>query len=152
MIRYYSSSIVFQEVPDEITLALEITSCPHRCPECHSPWLREDKGIELDEEECDKLIREHPGITCLCFMGGDSDHGRIAVLCDYIRKSFKLKTAMYSGDEVIDQNLVPYLDYYKIGPYVKEKGPLNAATTNQRFYRVKDSELVDITNLFISKR
>ena len=151
MIKYYSSSIVFQEVPDEITLALEITGCPHRCPECHSPWLQEPIGRELTREECSRLISSNPGITCVCFMGGDRNHSEIAELCKLIH--FKgLKTAIYSGDEEMDPELIDYMDYYKIGPYIKELGPLNAPTTNQRFYRIENSKVTDLTKSFLPKK
>ena len=36
----------------------------------------------------------------------------------------------------------------KLGPYIEELGPLNSKTTNQRFYKVNEKELIDITNLF----
>ena len=39
-------------------------------------------------------------------------------------------------------------DYIKLGPYIEEFGPLNSKTTNQRFYKVSDGELVDITSKF----
>ena len=151
MIRYHSTSIVFQEVPDEITLAIEVTGCPHRCPECHSPWLQKPEGKELSHEECLRLVNAHPGITCVCFMGGDRHHDEIGELCQYIH-FLGLKTAIYSGDEEIDPELVDYMDYYKIGPYIKEFGPLNSPTTNQRFYRIEDSKVVDLTKSFLPKK
>ena len=39
-------------------------------------------------------------------------------------------------------------DFIKLGPYKEEFGPLNSKTTNQRMYRVHNSELEDITNKF----
>ena len=36
----------------------------------------------------------------------------------------------------------------KLGPYIEELGPLNSKTTNQRFYKIEEGKLVDITNLF----
>lgn len=152
MIKYLTSRIVFQEVPDEITLAIEITSCPHRCPECHSPWLREDVGEELTFDECRRLLSRNPGVSCLCFMGGDANHGEIAALAREIREKLNLKVAMYSGDDRVDPVLVDSLDYYKVGPYVKELGPLDSPTTNQRFYEVVDGALVDRTDAFLKKR
>lgn len=152
MIKYLNSRVVFQEIPDEITLALEITSCPHRCPECHSPWLRDDIGTELTKEECLRLIGENPGITCVCFMGGDANHSEIAELCEAIRSETDLKTAIYSGDEEMDPDLLESVDYYKYGPYIKELGPLDSPTTNQRLYKIERSKVVDLTKRLLKKR
>ena len=32
MLRYINTDIVFQEFPDEVTLAINISGCPCRCP------------------------------------------------------------------------------------------------------------------------
>ena len=56
MIKYVDTKVVFQEYPDEITLAINISNCPYHCPECHSSYLAEDIGTELTNEEVDKLI------------------------------------------------------------------------------------------------
>lgn len=149
MLKYLSSTIVFQEVPDEISLALEITNCPHRCKNCHSVYLREDIGKELTSEELVKLVKDHPGISCICLMGGDNDHADVFRVVNDIH-SLGLKAAMYSGDDKIDVDLSQVLDYYKIGSYKEEFGPLNKPTTNQRFYkRNSDGQLLDITAKFI---
>ena len=37
MLKYAGYDIVFQEIPDEVTLAISLTNCPNRCPGCHSP-------------------------------------------------------------------------------------------------------------------
>ena len=44
MIKYKTDTVqvVFEEIPDEVTLAIEITNCPGMCVGCHSPWLRGD--------------------------------------------------------------------------------------------------------------
>ena len=72
MLKYLNTDIVFQEVPDETSLAINITGCPCRCPGCHSPYLWADTGRPLDANAIDCLMAEHgKGITCICFMGGD---------------------------------------------------------------------------------
>ena len=47
MLKYYNYDIVFQEIPDEVTLAVNLTNCPHRCIGCHSPHLRHNIGEPL---------------------------------------------------------------------------------------------------------
>ena len=69
MIRYYNFDIVFAEIPDEVTLAINITGCPYRCEGCHSPHLREDRGERLDTDALAALLERYgDGITCLCLL------------------------------------------------------------------------------------
>ena len=44
MLKYANFDIVFQEVPEEVTLAINISNCPNQCPGCHSKYLWENKG------------------------------------------------------------------------------------------------------------
>ena len=48
MVRFYNYDIVFAEIPDEVSLALNITGCPNRCPGCHSTHLQQNIGDVLD--------------------------------------------------------------------------------------------------------
>ena len=50
MLKYVNYDIVFQEFPDEVTLAINLSLCPNGCPGCHSAYLKEDIGEELTEE------------------------------------------------------------------------------------------------------
>ena len=49
MIKYIPelTDIVLEEIPDKVTLAVEITNCQGSCPGCHSPFLKQDIGEEL---------------------------------------------------------------------------------------------------------
>ena len=58
MIKYYNTEVVFEEIPDEVTLAFNITNCQHNCPGCHSPYLRENIGNELNFKVIDELIEK----------------------------------------------------------------------------------------------
>ena len=73
MLKYVGTQIVFQEVPDEVSLAINLSLCPNHCKGCHSPELWEDIGEELTLKTLEKLIGQNPGITCVAFMGGDND-------------------------------------------------------------------------------
>lgn len=151
MLKFIETMVVFQEVPDEITLDINITNCPYRCPGCHSAYLQQDIGQELTDQVLRDLISRNPGISCVLFSGGDSDHRRVLELCRLVRDEFPhLKTAMYSGASKADPLLWDsgLLDYYKIGPWIASKGPLNSPTTNQRLYRRTDSGYEDITYRF----
>jgi len=145
MLKYLNTDVVFQEVPDEVTLAINITNCPNRCEDCHSKQLWNDIGTELNSIELENLISSQKGITCISFMGGDSEpFGLIPLLLKV--KSLHLKTCWYSGKDDFSDGLIPYLflfDYVKTGSYIKELGPLNKRGTNQKFYRVIITEKTD---------
>ena len=69
MLKYVDYDIVFQEIPDEVTLAINLSNCPHRCAGCHSPHLREDVGETIDKELLLSLLNRYSGaVTCVCFM------------------------------------------------------------------------------------
>ena len=40
--KYVSTEVVFVEIPNEITLAINISGCKIRCPDCHSKYLWDD--------------------------------------------------------------------------------------------------------------
>lgn len=149
MIKYVDTKVVFQEYPDEITLAINISNCPYHCPECHSSYLAEDIGTELTDEEVSNLIDNNEGITCIGFMGGNA--ADILYLARYVKEITDLKVGWYTGSEELPSNILLNLhnfDYIKVGPYKKELGPLTSKTTNQRYYKVIDNSLVDFTYLF----
>lgn len=149
MVKYVDTKVVFQEYPDEITLALNISNCPYHCPNCHSAYLAEDIGTELTDEEVSNLIDNNEGITCIGFMGGNA--ADILHLARYVKETTDLKVGWYTGSEELPSNILLNLhnfDYIKVGPYKEELGPLTSKTTNQRFYKVIDNQLVDFTYLF----
>lgn len=138
MIKYIpqDTQVVFEEIPDEITLAVNISNCQNRCPGCHSAYLCQNIGEELTENAVDGLIRKNEGITCFCFMGEGNDAESLEKLILYVKEKYpKLKVGLYSGREVVhDDFFFDTLDYIKIGPYIESCGPLNIRTTNQRLY------------------
>ena len=73
MLKYSETEVTFREVPDEISLVINITNCPYHCPGCHSKHLWEDTGERLTPDKLCDLIDNNEGISCVCFMGGDSD-------------------------------------------------------------------------------
>ena len=160
MLKYLNTQVTFSEVPDEITLCINITGCKIGCKNCHSPYLAEDIGKPLIYKDthnnrtvinCNplsELIEANKGITCICLMGGDSNPEYINILGKTI-KCHKLKSAWYSGRQELSKEIdLKNFDFVKLGSYKEEFGPLNSKTTNQRFYKVNEKELIDITNLF----
>jgi anaerobic ribonucleoside-triphosphate reductase activating protein len=162
--KYYNAMVVFEEIPNEVTLAINITNCPCHCKGCHSKFLWEDVGTELSIEELDALLEKHNGITCVCFMGGDAEPEIISALAEYVHEIKELKVGWYSGmDELSDKINLDWFNYIKIGHYDENLGALNKETTNQRLYIVEHNKipqgevyninykLEDITHLFWKK-
>lgn len=172
-LRYANTQVVFTEVPNEISLAINITGCTIHCKGCHSQWLWSNKGKELTKDELINLIEKNKGITTVLFMGGDNFINQLAELVKDIKCYYpNLKVAWYSGRSDLNyfgnsriKELMTYLDYVKIGPYIKQLGGLDNPKTNQRFYSIDrtpivkehpelgfNSNLVDQTYLFQSKK
>lgn len=153
MLMYKGYTIALQEVPDEISLAINISNCPHHCPDCHSKYLWDDEGALPLEDNLPHLLNEYGRmITCVCFMGGDRDTKELMKYVKFV-KDLCLKVAIYSGNNTFDA-FIPYLsliDYLKLGEYDDAKGGLNSPTTNQRFYQIEDNQLIDITSRFWTK-
>jgi anaerobic ribonucleoside-triphosphate reductase activating protein len=137
--KYYQYTIVFQEVPDEVTLAFEITNCPHKCPGCHSPHLIDDIGIELTLKHFQQIVDKYFGmITNVAFFGGEQYSELIDMLA-YV-KQLGLKTTLWTGSCAVNQAIMPHLNYLKTGPYVEELGGLQSSTTNQQYINLDTGE------------
>lgn len=155
MLKYVNTDVVFQEIPDEVTLAINISGCPCRCPGCHSHYLWEDIGLPLDPSAIDDFVtRLSSDITCISFMGGDADPKGVNQLAQYVHEEYpQLKVAWYTGRLRIPSTVCKAdFDYIKVGPYIRHLGPLSKPTTNQRMYRQTDNgEFEDITYRFWKK-
>lgn len=156
MLKYVNHDIVFQEYPDEVTLAINLSLCPNHCPGCHSSYLWQDVGEELTLERLLGLISNYDGaITCVGFQGGDNDPQVLCRLLAELRHQHpELKIGWYSGRQQLPQQQFPegfplhLFDYIKLGPWREEAGPLTSRTTNQRFYRMEHGQLIDQTSRF----
>ena len=155
MLKYVNTGIVFQEIPNEVTLAINISNCPCHCPGCHSRYLWEDIGLPLNTDAIDVFVEQYgTDITCISFMGGDADPKGVDLLAQYIHEEHpQFKVAWYSGKTVISAAINKQdFDYIKIGPFIKHLGPLKKPTTNQRLYRQNaQGEFEDITSRFWKK-
>ena len=150
MLKYVDTKIVFQEIPDEITLATNISGCPCNCKGCHSSYLAKNIGEPLDLQHLTNLIDSNKGITCVCIMGGDANPSKVDDIAQDIKEYYpELKVGWYSGRQELNKDIeLSNFDFIKLGPYIEEFGPLNSKTTNQRFYKVNGKELIDITSRF----
>lgn len=150
MLKYVDAKVVFAEVPNEVTLAINISNCHCHCEGCHSLYLAEDIGEPLDLQHLTGLIDSNSGISCVCIMGGDANPSEVDDIAQDIKEYYpELKVAWYSGKQELSKDIdLENFDYVKLGPYIKDRGPLDNVNTNQRFYKVINKELVDITSAF----
>lgn len=152
MLKYVDAKVVMSEIPDMITLAINLSNCPCKCEGCHSSYLAEDIGTILTDEALVNLIESNPGIDCICLMGGDAEPWYVKHSMAFIKENYPhLKTAWYSGREQLHSSIalnLQHFDYIKLGPYMKDLGPLTNRNTNQKLYEIDNGELTDITYKF----
>jgi len=148
--RYSKKQILFQEVPNEISLGFFITWCPWNCKGCHSV---EFKNKLLWKELTEQILyreleKNEKYISTVLFFWWEWYIKELSTLL-HIIETFWLKTALYSwldNIDLIDRSIFSQLDYLKIGPYKKELWWLGSPITNQRFYDLKNWK--DLTYLF----
>lgn len=154
MIKYVPemTSVVMEEIPDRVSLAVDISNCRGNCIGCHSPFLKKDIGQELTPEVIDRLVADNFGVNCFLFLGEGRDPEALLDLARHVR-SKGLLAAVYSGREEVEEIFWDYFDYIKLGPYRPECGPLNSPTTNQRLYRrTEEGKWEDITYRLQARR
>lgn len=147
MLKYVPelTDIVMEEIPDKVTLAVEISNCQGDCIGCHSPFLRKDIGEELTPGIIDRLIADNFGVNCFLFLGEGNDHEALCSAACYLKSAYPaIETAVYSGRSAVEDEMFELFDYIKVGPYIPSVGPLNSPTTNQRLYHHR----TDITSRF----
>ena len=157
MLKYANYDIVFQEVPNEMSLAVSISGCTLRCAGCHSRYLWEDKGEVLSIFAIEQLLKLEDGVTCLLLMGGEHNIDTLVEIFMHFHR--KIKTAWYCGLDMIPKDklgIVQYLDFVKTGHFDMELGGLSSPTTNQRLYKIEHQGdgnyyQTDITHLMQKK-
>lgn len=136
--------IVFQEVPDEISIVFPVSGCDKSCPGCHSPELQLDgSGFELTDHFYQKMLEKYKDfVSCVCFFGGEWEKER---LVHFLKSAHKkgLKTCLYTGSVVVHGDIYQELDYIKTGSWNKKKGGLSNPKSNQNFINVKTGELLN---------
>ena len=120
-LKYVDTLVSFSEIPDEISLCINISNCPNNCKGCHSSYLKEVIGEELNVESLYRLIHANAGVTCVCFMGGDQNPKLVNDLAFtvHLLSDKPRKVAWYSGNNNISDEIdLKYFDYIKIGGYI----------------------------------
>ena len=117
MIKYVPemTSVVMEEIPDRVSLAVEISNCRGNCVGCHSPFLKKDIGRELTADIIDRLVADNFGVNCFLFLGEGRDPEALLDLADHVR-SKGLLAAVYSGREEVEEVFWDHFDYIKLGP------------------------------------
>ena len=146
MLKYTDYTIVFRKF---------LTKCRWQstCRVVHiarvsQPHLQQETGEELSERVLSGLLQSYAhAITCVCFMGGDAQVEAVCRLATYVRTEWEgiLRTAWYSGNDIIDPAAAGCFDYVKTGPFLEALGGLDRRTTNQRLYRFTADGFKDIT-------
>ena len=139
--------VVWQEVPDEVSLAFLFSGCPLRCKGCHSAdsW-KSGLGQALSADYLRNRLRRYAGIlTCVLFMGGEWQPETLLDLLRLVRNEFGLKTCLYTGYErdELPPALLPELTFLKTGRWMAERGGLDSRATNQRFVDLRTGEVLN---------
>ncbi|TLU66416.1 anaerobic ribonucleoside-triphosphate reductase activating protein [Thalassotalea litorea] len=144
MLRYLPPQVVFQEVPDQVSLAFVITGCPLRCSGCHSKhtWSA-SYGNQLSNSQFSHYLSQYQSlITCVVFFGGEW-HLNALIEKLKIAHQYQLKTCLYTGLEQVSDKLIKHLDFLKTGPWRADVGGLDNPGTNQRFIDVKTKQCLN---------
>ena len=66
-------------------------------------------------------------------MGGDANPSEVDDITQDIKEYYpELKVGWYSGRQELSKDInLENFDYVKLGPYIKDRGPINCKTTNQ---------------------
>ncbi len=140
--------IVFQEVPDEISLAFSISGCQIGCKGCHSketwnPYY----GNLFNENDFKKEIEKYKNmVSCILFYGGEWNESLINYILIAKKEDFKI--ALYTGMELenIKDNIKKNLNYIKTGKYIQKVGGLKNENTNQNMYILENGKVKEKIN------
>ena len=137
----FKYDIVFQEVPNHISLAFYVCGCSLKCPGCHSPELWTEKnGRPLAMEEFERLLHRYSKkADCILFLGGEWHPQELVGFLIKAREQ-GYKTALYTGREEVSTEITQHLDYLKTGPWREQLGGLWSPTTNQIFVDLSTNE------------
>lgn len=149
MLYFSNPQIVFQELPDEISLAFSISGCPLQCESCHSSYTwKTDFGTPLTSNILKEQIKTYSGlISCVIFYGGEWDLECLEVLIEII-KTNDLKCCLYTGQELnyFNQNFLKKLDFIKTGRFISSLGGVDSPSSNQILFQIANDHFTNITH------
>lgn len=150
VLHFTHEEIVWQEVPNEVSLAFLISGCPLRCVGCHSAdsW-KANRGEILSAEYLRLRLQQYRGLlTCVLFLGGEWQPESLLSLLKMAREEFGLQTCLYTGYErdELPPELLPELTYLKTGRWLPERGGLEHPNTNQQLIDLRTGE--NLNHLF----
>ena len=139
---FFSKDVVFQEVPNEISLSFAIAGCSNNCKNCS--W----KNIKMQQKPLsatvfENYLKKYQGlVSCVVFLGGE---WKPKVLINRLKKAkeYGFKTCLYTGKNDVSEDIKKYLDYLKTGPYIEELGGLTSEKTNQKFIDVITGKILN---------
>lgn len=143
MLYYSYPQVVVEEVPGEISLALSISGCKLACKGCHSKETWKDTfGSPLTLKALRELLNKHKHLSCVLFYGGEWKEEYLIELFKIVKEEYGLKLCLYTGlnYEEVPKELIPYLDYIKVGRYIEELGGLASPKTNQKLIKLKETK------------
>ncbi|MEQ3657794.1 MAG: anaerobic ribonucleoside-triphosphate reductase activating protein [Glaciecola sp.] len=140
----FEPQVLFQEVPDEVSLAFTITGCKLKCSGCHSQDTWDAKlGSHLSNNKFQAYIDEYKSfITCILFFGGEWSPN-ILIEKLIIARDQQLKTCLYTGLPKVSQKLQQHLSFLKTGQWKKNLGGLDSPLTNQRFLDLDNNQVIN---------
>ena len=143
MLKFYNRQVVFQEVPNEISVSFSLAGCKQNCPGCS--WKEAVKHLSeqnLTDDYYYKTLDKYKNLaSCILFFGGEWNQSELAKRLKEA-KNAGYKTCLYTGVEKpqLQNEVIQELDYLKTGRYVEKLGALNSPYTNQKFINVKTGE------------
>lgn len=137
-LKFTEYQISFSEIPEQISLSINISNCPHKCLNCHSPHLQQNIGQKLTTKKLLSILNLNQDITTITLLGGSQNINQINKLFKKIKSIHpNILTAIYLGDDNIPPHLnLNYVDYLKIGKYIPQNGNLANPNSNQILYQI----------------
>ncbi len=97
----------------------------------------------MTKEYLEQQLHKYNGlISCVLFLGGEWQPEALIALLKFVRKK-GLETCLYTGAEDVSLAISEQLTYLKVGPWIAHRGGLESPATNQRFYDLRNKQLLN---------
>ena len=77
--------------------------------------------------------------TCVLFMGGEWHQNELISMLQ-LAKRHHYKTCLYTGEDLISEDIKSHLTFLKTGKWQQDKGGLESNITNQLFIKVPTNQ------------